>query len=174
MLNPSNLKNALLSLNDNPPASRVEAAQAFCSAYDDYAQGGQAIGLGGPVSMFVPPAATRSPNYYKMVPLLIPAFVVPTGTPNSFLSALTAGVTAYWGGALFQDKAPVAGRIGIAAPPVAIGALQPSLLPLLSNPQNPANLAATLLAQALDACTRSVLVTFVQVPPVPPIISPVM
>lgn len=174
MLLASNLKNALLSLSDNPPASRAEAAQAFCGAYDDYAMQGQAIGLGGPVSMFVPPAATRSPNYYKMVPLLIPAFVIPTGTPMSFLSALTSGLIAYWGGALFQDKAPVVGRIGIAAPPLAIGVLQPSLLPVLSNPQNPANLAATVLAQALDACTRSVLVTYVQVPPVPPIISPVM
>jgi hypothetical protein len=159
-LNPASLKQALSSLGQrgSNPSSRVDGAKKFAEAYDSYAKTAVALALGVP---FTRTGAETA----KMLGPLIPAFLPPTGNPVAVANALAAGVTAYWTGAVFGT--------GIAAPPTGGPALAAALQVLLLNPQNPLDLAMGQIAAALDGCTRTVLVTFVQPPPAPPIITPI-
>jgi hypothetical protein len=159
-LNPAALKQSLTKLGQkgSTPASRADGAKKFAEAYDSYAKTATALALGVP---FTPTGAETA----KMLPALIPAFAAPTGNPAVVANAFGAAVTAYWTGAVFGT--------GIAAPPTGVAALVPALQTLLLNPQNPLDLAMGQIASALDACTRTVLVTFVQPPPAPPIVSPI-
>lgn len=160
-LDPSILYNALyaLSTTDKPPDS-FTAASKIASAYRDYAMGGQALGM---------PLVAPGPGVASMDASLGAAFSVMPGLPPVVAAGYGAMVTAFWAGAIFAPS-PLP---GIAAPPIAVPALIATLSALLVVP-NPAELHAMSVATALDVCTRTVLVTFPQPPPAPPLIGPVV
>lgn len=145
---------------DKPP-SGSDAADAFASAYASYAGQGMSAGF---------PLQTPGPGRAAMAAPLIAAFSMQPGAPPVVAQSFGALVTAYWGAAIFTGV-PFP---GIAAPPVGVPALIPLVTALLANPNNPADVFAAQLAAALDVCTKTVLVTFPQPPPAPPIIAPVM
>lgn len=160
-LNPAILYDALykLSTSDKPPDA-LTAASKIAAAYRDYA--GQGLALGMPLVAPGPAVATMDLS-------LGAAFSVLPGLPPVVAAGYGAMVTAYWAGATFSPS-PLP---GIAAPPIAVPALIATLSALLVVP-NPAEVHALSVATALDVCTRTVLVTFPQPPPAPPLISPVV
>lgn len=160
-LNPTVLYDALLALSttDKPP-DPFTAASKIAAAYRDYAGQGLALGM----SLVAP-----GPGVATMDASLGSAFSVLPGLPPVVAAGYGVMVTAYWAGATFSPS-PLP---GIAAPPIALPALIATLSALLAVP-NTAELHAASVATALDVCTRTVLVTFPQPPPAPPIISPVV
>lgn len=156
MLNPASMQSALLRLSQTArPSDPATAAREFVSAYQSYAAAGQAAGF---------PLATPGPGAAAMSAPLIAAYSMPLGTPPVVAQAVVAAVVAYWSGAVFAGG-------GIAAPPVAAPALLSGVSGLLAAGNNPAEVYAAQMATLLDACTRSVLVTF---PGPPPFVSPVI
>lgn len=161
-LNPLQLQNALLRLSTTErPVSGTEAALKLAQAYQQYAAAGSALGF---------PLATGGPGMAGMAAGLISAFNISPGAPPLVAQGFASMLAAFWGGAVFTGV-PFP---GIAAPPVATPALLASLTALLSNPANTAPVYAAQMAAALDACTRTVLVSFPQVPPAPPLVGPVL
>lgn len=160
-LNPAQLQDALLRLSTTEkPGSPFEAAQKIAAAYEQYCLGATAAGF---------PLAIPGPGRATMEAALALAFQMQPGMPPVVAQGYGAMVTLFWGAAVFA-AAPFP---GVAAPPVAVPALVGSLTGLFVT-QNPAELYASLTATALDACTRSVLVTLPQPPPAPPLIVPVV
>ncbi len=150
-----------LSTTDKP-ASGTDAANALASAYEGYAS--QALAAGFPL-------ATPGPGRAGMAAALISALNVKPGAPPLVAQGFLTMVTLYWQGAIFS-AVPFPGFVP--APPAGAAALVPAISALLSNVQNPAEVYAAQLAAALDAATRTVLVTLPQPPPAPPLIVPVV
>lgn len=148
-----------LSTSDKP-ASGTDAANAIASAYESYASQGIAAGF---------PLIAPGPGRATMAAALIAALNTKPGAPPVVAQGFAAMVTLFWSAAQFVSPIPP----GIAAPPAGVGALVPAVTGLLSNSANPAEVYAAQLAAALDACTRTVLVTLPQPPPAPPLIVPV-
>lgn len=160
-LNPAPLQDAILRLSTTEkPGSPLEAAQKLASAYEQYCLGATAAGF---------PLTTPGPGRAAMEQALALAFQMQPGMPPVVAQGYGAMVTLFWSAAVFT-AAPFP---GVAAPPVAVPALIGNMTGLLAAP-NPAEVYAALAAVALDACTRSVLVTLPQVPPAPPLIVPVV
>lgn len=161
-LNPAPLQDALRQLSTTgKPADANTAAQKIAQAYQQYAMGATAGGF---------PLATGGPGMATMQAPLAAALSILPGTAPLVAQGFATMVLSFWGGAVFT-AVPFP---GIAAPPVATPALIAALTPLFSVPNNPVDLYAAQVAAALDACTRSVLVTIPQVPPAPPLVVPVM
>jgi len=139
------------------PQSPSEAANKIASIYESYASLGMA---GGAFPLIAP-----GPGRAAMATPLAAAFSIKPGVPATVAQALGAMVVAYWSGATFATPAP-----GVAAPPVAVPALIAGVTALLAVPNNPAPVFASQLALLLDACTRTVLVTFA----LPPFTLPVV
>lgn len=160
-LNPVPLQDAILRLSTTErPSSPFEAAQKLASAYEQYCLGATAAGF---------PLLAPGPGRATMEQALALAFQMQPGMPPVVAQGFGAMVTLFWSAATFA-AAPFP---GIAAPPVAAPVLIGTMTGLLTVP-NPAEVYAALTAAALDACTRSVLVTLPQVPPAPPLIVPVV
>lgn len=150
----------ILQLSRNYPPDAATAANMLVAAFQKYAS--QAIAAGFPL-------LSPGPGAAAMATPLIAAYSVKPGLPPVIAQALVAMVTAFWSGALFAfTPAP-----GIAAPPAAAPALLGVVSGLLAS-SNPAEVYAKNLATALDACSRSVIVTFVPPPPAVPFPAPVM
>lgn len=161
-LNPASLQSAFkrLSTTEKPPDPNT-AALKIAQAYQQYTLQGLAGGF---------PIVSGGPGMATMHLPLVAAFSVLPGAPPMIAQAYVAMVTAYWAGAVV----PALPFPGIAAPPAGVAALQAALLPIFSVPNNPVDLYALQVATALDVCTRTVLVTFPQPPPAPPLIFPVV
>jgi hypothetical protein len=159
-LNPLILQDALyrLSTTDKPPDAFTAAAR-IASAYREYAAGGVALGF---------PLLLPGPAAVTMDAALGAAFSTLPGVPPTVAAGFVTMVTAFWSGATFAAAPP-----GVAAPPTGVAVLQAALTALLVVP-NPAIVYATTVATALDVCTRTVLVTFPQPPPAPPLVGPVV
>lgn len=157
---PTELQNGLEKLfSDTSEKTKADAAAAFADAFDAYAKQGLAGAF--PFKSPGPAAATQKT-------LLLAAFNA--GNPAVVAQAITAGIVAYWGAALFEfSPAP-----GIAAPPAGAGALIPALTTVLLNKDNTAASCAAQMATAIDVCCRTVLVTFVPPPPAVPLVLPVV
>ena len=149
----------LFADNSNKDKTKADAANEFYEVFQSYAK----KGLAGAFPLKAPgPAASTFPS------LLTVAFNA--GLAPAVAQAISAGVVAYWSAALFEfTPAP-----GIAAPPIAAPALIGAATGTLLNTQNTADLCALQLATAIDLCCRSVLVTFINPPPAPPLVLPVV
>lgn len=158
MLVAATLKSSLVRLGTNRPPSYVDAAKRFAQAYDSYAKGAMATATGIP---FTPTGAESS----KFLSAILPAFSNQKGNPAAMASAFSTAIVAYWTGTFFGT--------GVVTPPVGAAVLQTALLGVFLNNQNPLDAAMQQIASALDACTRTTIVTFVYPPPAPPIVSPI-
>lgn len=160
-LNPALLQSAFYRLSTTEkPGSPMEAAQKIASAYEQYAS----TALAGPGLLVAP-----GPGRAVMEQPLAAAFSVLPGLPPVVAAGYAAMVTSFWAAASFVSPAGP----GIAAPPAGVGALIPALTAFFSVPGNPVELYSLQVATVLDACTRTVLVTYVLPPPAPPLIVPV-
>lgn len=160
-LNPVQLQADLyrIATVEKPP-DPFTAALKISAAYSSYAA--QGIAGGFPFLAPGPGAATMSLS-------LGSAFSVLPGLPPVVASGFATMLTLFWTGATFVSTVPP----GIAAPPIGLPALIPTLTALFSVP-NTAETYALTLATTLDVCTRTVLVTLPQPPPAPPIVAPVL
>ena len=162
-LNPAQLQTEILKLSTtNKPQNAAEAANKIAAAYEQYTLTAVAAGF---------PLLAPGPGRAGMASGLIGAFSTLPGAPPLVAQGFFAMVNLYWLGATFA-AVPFPGIV--AAPPAGASALIPTLSGLLANPLNPAELYAAQLALALDAATRTVLVTLPQPPPAPPLIVPVV
>lgn len=145
---PATLETELRSALSTPfPKSGALAADKLASAYDTYARGAVAG-----TYPFSPTGAEKGRFSGALAPVLS---LVPNAGP-AVAAGFVAAITAYWTGATFTG--------GIPAPPTGAPALLPTLATLFSIPSNPKEIVVTGLAAALDACTRTVIVTV----PAPP------
>lgn len=153
------LEGDILQLQQNPPPDPATAANLLALAFQKYALQGLAGGF---------PLIAPGPGVAAMATPLVAAYTAQPGVPPVVAQAIGAMVASFWSGALFAfAPAP-----GIAAPPVALPALIGVVSGALAAP-NPAEVYAKILANAIDACSRSVIVTFIPPPPAVPFPAPV-
>lgn len=160
-LNPAGLQTALLEMSvTNMPPNGTAMADRIADAYRQYALPAMA----GAFALTTP-----GPGSAAMQQTLGAALSLMPGNPATVAQGYVAMLVAYWTGAVFTaTPAP-----GVAAPPVGSPALLAAVTSLLSL-KNPAEVYAATLATALHTCTLTVLVTFPQTPPTPPVILPVV
>jgi hypothetical protein len=160
-LNPETLRSFFYRLSTTEkPSGPAEAAQRIALAYTEYASGAIAAGF---------PFLAPGPASPTMTAALAAALSMRPGVAPTVAAGYASMVTGFWGGATFVfAPAP-----GIAAPPVGVGALVAALSGIFSIPNNPAEIYAAQVSLALDACTRTTLVTFVPPLPASPFVSPV-
>lgn len=130
------------------PSDGYVASDRLAKAYDVYAS----TALAGAYP-FTPTGAESG----RFVAALAPVLSVTPNTGPAVAASISAAVTAYWTGALFGA--------GVAAPPLGAPVLLSALTATLSLPSNTTESLVAQLASALDACTRTVVVT-VAGPPV--------
>lgn len=122
-------------------AGAQDAAQKFAQTYFDYAA--TAASAYGP---FIPNGSEKP----RLEAMLAAAFSIPVGAAPVVASAWGSGIQLFWVGAIFT-----AGT-GSAVPgvPAIVGGLSAAL----SNPFNTPETAAALMASAIDAGTRTLLI----------------
>lgn len=153
----ASMEAGFLSLSRNKPQDRPTVARKWAEIYDSYAQA--ALTANGGKFLFT--GSEKS----KLEGLLLPAVMLPMGVPATLAAAWVAGLTAYWGGppvTTTPAPIPVAPFTvpGISAPPIGAPALLAGLTALYLTPSSTESVFAQSHAQLLDACTRTVLVTF--------------
>lgn len=136
------------------PGSASKSADDMASAYDAYCQSG----LAGGVPPIITPAAKQA-----LMGMLLGTIASGSGSPAQIAQAWSNGIMMYWMSPPVMFTAPPI--IGVVtAMPGAPGAIGP-LTGVFANGQNTAASAAQGIAAALDAATKTVLVTFSAPPP---------
>lgn len=146
-----------LKLYQEKPKDRPTVAKKWAEAYDSYAS--QAItGNGG---SFIP---TGKKSVLEAT--LLGVLSIPVGVPATVAAAWGLGLTAYWVGTPFTPGAvpnPPFTLPGVALPPIGVPALIAALTALYLGKNSEGDFASQ-QAQALDTCTKTVLVQFGPVP----------
>lgn len=154
---PATLIQGFLALAKNKPKDRVKAAQEWARIYDEYAQAAMTANGGKLIFTGTERAKLQA---VLMVPMLLPV-----GLPPTLAASWGAGLAAYWGAPpILTTPAPIPVAPftvpGICVPPIGIPVLIPALTALYAIPAGPEEVFAVQQATLLDACTRTVLVTF--------------
>lgn len=140
-LNPIRLQSELFKLTLNPPSSADEAAQRCAAAYGSYA-----LETVVPGALFIGAEA-------RMKAVLMTVLANPRGgSPQALAHAWAVGVGSFWMGP------PPVFATGVVSFP-GLFALEQALTSILMMRSNTADNAASLIATALDAATRTVTVT---------------
>jgi hypothetical protein len=145
------LDKSKLKFYDKPwPTSGAETAAKIAKVYDDYAK----TALAG----------TAIPNFTgseksAMETIIRASLAVNNPSPAVFINALSIGIAAYWmlPPVTFTQPAPVGVGLVTVAPIPAI--LTPVLLAGLVVPQTDPKIPEEILVNAIDAATKTVLVT---------------
>lgn len=149
----ASLQASFRRLYDAKPQSRADLAVQWASAYDSYASLAQ-TGNGGVVIAAGRVALLQS--------VLMAALASPQGLAAVAAAAWSTGITAYWSGTPFTPGTvpnPPFTLPGVSSPPVGVGALVADLTAIYSR-TNTEDAFAQAQAQALDTCTKTVLVLF--------------
>lgn len=145
---------AFYALTNAKPQNRAELAQKWAQAYDSYASLAQTANGG---------VAIAAGRQQALQGVLTAVLQTPIGVPAVVATAWGTGLTAYWGGLPFTPGVvpnPPFTLPGVAAPPIAISALIAALTGIYSLTNSSAESFAQSQAAALDACTRTVIVSF--------------
>jgi len=153
-LNVQQLTQGLAAIFKGQPKSGAEAANKIAAEYDKYCKAGMAA-PGLPVFVGTEAMSLEGP--------LAGALGSGNGTAASVAAAYGVGIQAYW---LAPPVVFVGGPAsGLATAMPGVGAAVSLITVALSNVQNTEDSAASQIATALDAATKTVLVTYTVPPP---------
>ncbi len=139
------------------PDSAQKSADDMATAYDTYCKAGLAGGI--------PPLFTGLEKQ-ALMSILLAAIISKAGTPDQIAQAWSSGIQTYWLSPPVVFTAPPIAGLVTAVP--GAGAVIAAISGVMANTKNTAASAAQGIAAALDAATKTVLVTFSSPPVSPP------
>jgi hypothetical protein len=136
------------------PGDAQRSADGMAMAYDTYCKSGLAGG--------VPPLFTGLEKQ-NLMGILLSSIMSKKGTPDQIAQAWSSGIQTYWMSPPVVFTAPPI--IGVVTAMPGAGAVIAAIKGVMANTDNTAASAAQGIAAALDAATKTVLVTFSAPPP---------
>ena len=158
-LDPSSMISGFTSMFSGGPLGPVGGGKKMASIYATYASAGM-FGASAPVFTGLEQQALAA--------TLTAVFSLTTPNPAAFGQAWSAGLTAFW---MTPPIVVTGAQAGVVTAIPGAAAVSAALAALVASPSNPAPAAASILAAALDAATRTAVAT---VAPPPGTVVPIL